>query len=248
MSEREVIVLDSAEQLFVRAAEEIVHLAGEAICVHGEFRLCLTGGSTPARTYELLATRFELSVDWKEVQFYWGDERCVPPDDPGSNYNLARRTMLDRLGVKQGQVHRMLGEDPPERATAAYENLLKKSFRLGVGEFPRFDLVLLGLGENCHIASLFPQSPFIHERERLCVAVQVEDNTYPWRLTLTPPVINQAGRVMFMVSGEQKAPAVKQVLEGAHDPDRVPAQVVAPNDGAVTWFLDKAAASMLSNG
>ncbi len=156
--------------------------------------------------------------------------------------------MLDRLGVKPGQVHQMRGEDPPEQAAAAYEELLRKSFHLGAGDLPRFDLVLLGLGENCHIASLFPQSPFIHERERLCVSVEVADERYPRRLTLTPPVINQAGRVMFMVSGEQKAPAVKQVLEGAHDPDRVPAQVVAPNDGAVTWFLDKAAASMLSNG
>lgn len=171
MGERQIIILDNAEALYVRAAEEIAHIAGEAICTHGEFNLCLTGGSTPARTYELLATRFQLSVDWKEVQFYWGDDRCVPPDDPGSNFGMANRTMLSKLNLKPAQIHRIRGEDEPQRAARAYEQELRRAFGLGDGEFPRFDLTLLGLGANCHIASLFPGDSSLHEQHRIAVAV-----------------------------------------------------------------------------
>src|ERR1700730_2802695 len=245
MSERQIIILDSAEELFVRAAEEIAHVAGEAICMHGEFNLCLTGGTTPARTYELLASRFELSVDWKEVQFYWGDERCVPPDDPASNYGMANRTLLSKLKIKPEQVHRIRGEDKPQDAAREYEAELRHAFNLGEGEFPRFDLMLLGLGDNCHMLSLFPGIPAIHEMHRLVVAVEVEDKIRH-RVTMTAPVMNNSARIMFLVSGENKAAAVKRVLEGNDDPDRVPAHLVAPRDGIVIWMMDKAAASQLS--
>jgi len=245
MSERQIIILDTAEELFVRAAEEIAHVAGEAICMHGEFNLCLTGGSTPARTYDLLATRFELSVDWKEVQFYWGDERCVPPDDPASNYGMAKRTILDKLKIKPEFIHRIRGEDKPEEAAREYEAELRRSFNLGDGEFPRFDLMLLGLGDNCHMLSLFPGIPAIHEQHRLVVAVEVEDKIRR-RVTMTAPVMNNSARIMFLVSGENKAAAVKRVLEGRDDPERVPAHLVAPKDGVVTWVMDKAAASQFS--
>jgi len=113
MAEPRLIILDDAHSLNVHAAEEIAHFAGEAICMHAEFMLCLTGGSTPAATYQLLAERFRLSVDWKEVQFFWGDERCVPPDDPASNFGMANRTMLSRLDLRPSQIHRIRGEDPP---------------------------------------------------------------------------------------------------------------------------------------
>ncbi len=246
MSGREIMALETADALFVRAAEEIAHLAGETIGAQGEFRLCLAGGATPAAVYELLATRFKFSVGWQEVRLYWGDERCVPPGDPASNFGMAERTMLGRLGLGPDRIHRMRGEDPPEPAARAYEKLLKERFGLGDGEFPRFDLVLLGLGEDCHIASLFPESPAIREPERLCVAVEVAGAVHPRRLTLTPPVINNAARVMFVISGGNKAPAVRQALEGAPDPDRFPAHIVAPADGVVTWLLDRAAASLLA--
>ena len=113
MSEPKLIILNDAQELYVRAAEEVAHIIGEAICTHGEFTFALSGGSTPAATYDLLATRFRLSVDWKELQFYWGDERCVPPDNAESNYAMANRTMLSKLGLRPDQVHRMRGEDPP---------------------------------------------------------------------------------------------------------------------------------------
>jgi 6-phosphogluconolactonase len=245
MSERQIIILDTAEDLFVRAAEEIAHVAGEAICMHGEFNLCLTGGTTPERTYDLLASRFELSVDWKEVQFYWGDERCVPPDHPASNYAMAYRSILSKLNIKPSNIHRIRGEDKPADAARKYEEELRKYMHPPEGEFPRFDLMLLGLGDNCHMLSLFPGIPEIHEMHRWVVPVEVEDKIRH-RVTMTAPVMNNSARIMFLVSGANKAAAVKRVLEGNDDPERVPAHLVAPKDGVVTWMMDKPAASLLS--
>jgi 6-phosphogluconolactonase len=246
MSEPRLVIVDDAQALYVHAAEEIAHFAGESICTHGDFTLCLSGGSTPAAVYELLAERFRLSVDWKEVQFFWGDERCVPPDDPASNFGMAKRTMLSRLELRAGQIHRMRGEDPPERGARAYEEELRTSFGLAENEFPRFELTLLGLGDNVHIDSLFPGSAAIHERKRLAVAVEVDAKQHH-RLTLTVPVINNSARVMFLVTGAAKAQAVKTTLEGPRDPDRFPAQLVAPTNGEVIWLLDRPAASLLSS-
>ncbi|HUY19763.1 MAG TPA: 6-phosphogluconolactonase [Candidatus Binataceae bacterium] len=245
MKEPQIQILEDASATHVRAAEEIAHFAGEDICIHAEFNLCLTGGSTPAATYELLATRFRLSVDWKEVQFFWGDERCVPPGDPASNFGMANRTMLGQLALRPEQIHRMRGEDPPEQAARAYEDELRRCFSIDVGEWPRFGVVLLGLGANAHIASLFPGHPALHEAERLAMAVTVEAEQ-AHRVTLTAPVINHAARVLFMVTGAEKAAAVKAVLEGPRDPDRYPAQLVAPEDGELLWLMDRAAASLLA--
>jgi 6-phosphogluconolactonase len=245
MNPSQLIVIDDAQALYVRAAEEIAHFAGEAICTHGEFTLCLTGGSTPASTYELLATRFHLSVDWKEVQFFWGDERCVPPDDPESNFGMANRTMLSRLALQPEQLHRIRGEDDPAQAASEYERLLQGFFHLEQpGDFPCFNLLLLGLGENAHVASLFPRHPALHEKTRLAVAVDVEASPRR-RISLTMPVINNAERVMFLVSGEKKAAAVKNVLQGPEDPGQYPAQLVKPGSSQIVWLMDKAAASAL---
>ncbi len=245
MKPSQLIVMDDAQALYVRAAEEIAHFAGEAICTHGEFTLCLTGGATPASTYELLATRFRLSVDWKEVQFFWGDERCVPPDDPASNFGMANRTILSKLALRPEQVHRMRGEDDPAQAAQDYEGELRAFFRLEQpGDFQSFNLVLLGLGENAHVASLFPHHSALHEETRLAVAVDVE--AVPRRrISLTVPVINSAERVMFLVSGEKKAAAVKNILQGPQDPEEYPGQLVKPHSGEIVWLIDKAAASEL---
>ena len=244
MSDSNIIVMDDAPALSMRAAEEIAHIAGEAICLHGEFTLCLTGGSTPAKTYELLATRFHLSVDWKEVQFFWGDERCVPPDDEASNYGMADRTMLSKLNLRPEQIHRIRGEEAPDLAARAYAAELSSFFNLREGEFPRFNLILLGIGDNAHIASLFPHHPALHEQHRLAVAVEVEA-PQRYRVSITAPVINHAAHVMFLVSGKQKAQAVRNVLREPYDPDQFPAQIVKPSDGEVIWLLDKDAASLL---
>ena len=245
MSEPKIITLDDAPALYAHAAEEIAHFAGEAVCTHGEFTLCLSGGSTPAATYEMLGSKFHFSIDWKEVQFFWGDERCVPPDDPACNYAMTQRTLLSKLALKPSQVHRVLGEQPPAEAARVYEAELRSHFGLGDGEFPRFDVVLLGLGENSHTASLFPGSAALHESERLALAVDVDDPIQRHRVTVTPPVINNASRVMFLVAGAAKAQAVWNILKGPRDIDKFPAQVVAPEHGELIWLLDKAAASLI---
>jgi 6-phosphogluconolactonase len=246
MSEPKIVVLDDVQALYKHAAEEIAHFAGEAISTHGEFRIALSGGSTPAAIYELLASKFQFSVDWKEVQFYWGDERCVPPADQLSNYAMADRTMLSKLNIRPSQVHRMQGELEPEAAARAYEEELKRSFGVGEGELPRFHLIMLGLGDNRHTLSLFPGHPdAIRETGRMVVAVEVEAEP-PRRITFTPPLANNAERLMFVASGAAKADAVRDVIEGPRDPVRFPAQIVHPRDGELLWLLDKAAASLLS--
>lgn len=244
MSEPKIVILDDAPALYAHAAEEIAHYAGEAVCTHGEFTFCLSGGATPAATYEMLGTKFHFSIDWKEVQFFWGDERCVPPDNPASNYAMTQRTLLSKLALKPSQVHRILGEKAPDEAARAYEEELHNHFGLADGEFPRFDLVLLGLGENAHTASLFPGSAALQETQRLAMAVEVDDPQRQ-RVTLTPPVLNNAARVMFIVAGQAKAQAVANILKGPRDISRFPAQMVAPDHGEFLWLLDKAAASLI---
>jgi 6-phosphogluconolactonase len=241
-----LIVLDDPQAVIVRAAEELTHISGEAICTHGQFTIALSGGSTPAAMYELLAVRFRLSVDWKEVQFFFGDERCVPPDHELSNYGMANHAMLSPLGIKPEQIHRIKGELKPQDGAIAYEEELRKFFSLRAGEFPRFDLVLLGLGANAHTASLFPGDPAIHETARMAVAVEVDDSVARHRISLTPPVLNNATRIMFVAHGAEKAAAVHQTLEAASDPDRFPAQIIAPPNGEAIWILDRQAAGRLS--
>ena len=243
MTEPKIIVLDDQADLYKRTAEEIVHLSGEAICTHGEFSFCLSGGSTPAAVFELLSSRFLLSVDWNEVQFFWGDERCVPPSDERSNFHMAQRTMLSKLPIKPSQIHRIRGEDLPENAAQAYEEELRA--HLGGAGLPRLDLALMGLGDNSHTASLFPHNRALHVTDRLALAVEVDNPTERKRVTLTAPVFNNAVNVVFLVSGAGKADAVWNVLKGPRDPDQFPAQLIAPSDGELIWLLDRAAASKL---
>ena len=247
MSEPKITILDDPQSVYIHAAEEITHFSGEDICTHAQFTIALSGGSTPAAIYELLATRFRLSVDWKEVQFWWGDERCVPPDDRQSNYAMANRTLLSHLELRPEQVHRMRGELTPAEAARAYEQELRSVFTLADGEFPRFGLVMLGLGDNRHTLSLFPgHRAAIEETQRLVVADEVEATPRP-RVTLTPPVANHAQRAMFVATGEAKAAAVRDVIAGPRDPLKFPAQIIQPSDGELIWLLDKAAASLLPN-
>ena len=177
---------------------------------------------------------------------FWGDERCVPPTDPLSNYAMAERTLLSHLAPRTEQIHRMRGELPPDEAARAYEAELKAALSVDDGEFPRLHLVLLGLGDNRHTLSLFPgHKEAIEESERWVVAVEV-DATPPQRITFTPPIANNAQRAMFIVTGQEKAEAVRDVIEGPRDPIKFPAQIIQPSDGDLIWILDKAAASLLS--
>lgn len=229
-------ILGDSDALFRRATREFVRLAREAVATHGRFTVALSGGSTPRGLFAMLARELE-TVPWERMHVCWSDERHVAPDDPASNYALARRTLLAHVPVPDAQVHRVPTELPDAGAAAeAYEQAL----RALLPPTARFDLVLLGLGADGHTASLFPHSPALAERERW-----VRDAPGPppvtTRITLTPPVLNAAAEVMFLVSGIEKAPAVRAVLEGRHDPARWPAQAIRPADGRVLWLLDTAA-------
>jgi len=231
-------VYPDAASLARAAAEHCVTLAAEAIAARGRFAIALSGGSTPRATYALLATEeFDARVDWSRVHVFWGDERCVPPDHPDSNYRMARQALLDKTSIPTENVHRIRGELPPDQAATAYQAELEAV--LGAGG--RFDLILLGMGEDGHTASLFPGTAALHEQTRWVVAHYV-DKLSAWRVTLTPVAINAAAHVTFLISGAGKAERLQEVLDGPHQPDVLPAQIVRPTDGRLLWLADAAAA------
>lgn len=223
------------EALSRAAAQNFAARARAAIQTTGGFPVALAGGSTPRATYKLLAEDYRYSLDWSRIHIFFGDERCVPPDHPGSNYRMAYETLISHVAV--GSIHRMRGELPPEEAAAAYETELRDFF----GNTPRFSLILLGLGEDGHTASLFPHTSALDVQDRW-VAANPVPQLRTTRLTLTLPAINAASAVMFLVSGASKASALSEVLEGDSNPHEYPAKLVRPAKGEVIWLTDRAAA------
>lgn len=230
-----------------RAAQYFVEMAEEAVDVQGRARIAISGGSTPRAAFELLGDPHQpwrSRMPWDRLDLYWVDERCVPPDDQESNYQMTREALLDRVPLRSEQIHRMEGELDPEEAASRYESGLRNGFRLEGAELPRFDLVALGLGPDGHTASLFPHTEALHEMSRLVVANHVPQKD-TWRITLTWPVINHARSVFFLVGGADKAGVLKEVLTGTRDLDRLPSQLIWPASGILTLILDKSAASLL---
>jgi len=224
-------------------ADLFVAEAREAVAPRGSFAVALAGGNTPKGAYALLAEEPRRSqVDWGRVRVFFSDERCVPPDDPQSNFGMAQRTLLSNVPIPAAHVHRMRGELPPEEAASAYADVLREV----LGEDPVFDLVMLGLGADGHTASLFPGTPVVGER-RLLVAAPFVPQLGTHRLTLTPRVINNARRVVIAAAGWEKAEALRRALDGPFDPNVTPVQVVQPVSGELTWLVDEAAASRLSS-
>jgi 6-phosphogluconolactonase len=252
LNRRELVVHPEPASLHGDAAERFVAAAGRAIADRGRFDAVLTGGSTALGLYERLATEPLCSrVDWARVHVWWTDERCVPPDDPLSNYGAAREILLDRVPIPCEQIHRMRGEDPnPEREAVRYEAALRAEHGLARGEAPPFDLLLLGLGGDTHVASLFPGAPTLLLDNRLVAAVRTGEVAIPDptvdRLTLTYPALNAARAALFLVAGEGKAIAVRAVLEGPRDPTLHPAQGIRPAANDAIWLVDRAAASLLA--
>jgi len=243
----EYIVEPDSAALARRAAEQFVRIAEEAAAKRARARIAISGGSTPKVAFELLADPaqpFFKRMPWDKLDVYWVDERTVPPDHPESNYRMTREAMLDKVPLKSEQIHRMEGELAPEVASARYESLLRNTFRLEGAETPRFDLVQLGMGDDGHTASLFPHTEAIHELGRLVTANRVPQKD-TWRITLTWPVINQAGSVFFLIGGKNKAELVKEVFTGPRDPERLPSQLIWPSSGILTLILDKDAAALL---
>jgi len=247
-----VEVVPDKRALMEAGAAAFAGAARAAIAAHGRFVTALSGGSTPRALFELLATeRFAASIDWGRVHVCWGDERAVRPDADASNYRMAREALLDHVPIPPSQVYRIRSEKPPAIAAEAYERTLRTLFATPAGPprpvaGARFDLVLLGMGDNGHTASLFPGLHAVREAERWVVAESVAE-VGMWRITLTPPVLNAARHVLFLVSGAGKAAMLRRVLEGPPDPDALPAQAIAPVDGVLEWLVDADAAAALSH-
>jgi 6-phosphogluconolactonase len=235
-----LLVHETRQELARAAARDFAAKAEASVSERGRFAVALPGGSTPEATYEILATDYADELDWSKVCVFFGDERTVPPDHEDSNYRMAQRALLSRVPV--GSVHRMRGELPSGEAAAAYEDELREFF--GRSGLPDFDLILLGLGEDGHTASLFPETSALEVTERWVVANPVP-KLETTRLTLTVPVLNAARVVAFLVAGEGKAEALKEILEGDADPRAYPAKFVRPESGDLTWMVDRAAAMLL---
>ena len=239
----EVTVYPDTESFINGCASFIAGLAVEAVAGRGRFALALSGGDTPRPVYEKLSTAgYAGDIDWSRVHVFFGDERCVPPEDARSNYRMAREALLDRVSLPPSNVHRIRGEDDPEQAALAYERDLQRLFRTET--FPAFDLVCLGLGGDGHTASLFPGAAALRESARWVVAHHGE-SAGVWRVTFTAPLINAARHVAFLVCGEDKSDALRQVLEGPYRPNVLPAQMIQPVSGGLCWLVDAAAAARL---
>jgi 6-phosphogluconolactonase len=245
MPDTQVVVLEGPEEVAARAAAEFEAAANGAVRAGGRCSVALSGGSTPRAMFEhLTLPEFRDAIDWAGVHVFWSDERCVPPDDPASNFGMAKRTLLDRVPIAAENIHRVKGELEPAAAADDYVKQMKNFF---AGP-PAFDVVYLGLGPDGHTASLFPGTDALGIVDSPCVATRVDTGVAsPWRVTLTYPAINAARRVIFLVVGEDKAAILKETLSGPREPRRLPAQSVAPTNGAVVWLVDAAAAALLSS-
>jgi 6-phosphogluconolactonase len=244
---REIHIFPDSAAIARRASEIFIESAKSAVADHGHFNVALAGGSTPKALNILLAAEpLRSQVPWDKLRIFFGDERHAAPTDPESNFHMATETLLSKLSLKSEQVHRIMGEYPDtEKAAREYEQLLRSQFNLAAGQLPRFDLMFLGMGNEGHTLSLFPGTKALHDHGRLVMHNWI-GKLYTERVTCTAPVANNSALVVFMVGGADKAPALKAVLEGPHEPEQLPSQLINPGHGKLLWLLDTAAASMLS--
>lgn len=240
-------IFPNVEELNLFAAEKFIRVGREAIEKDGKFIVALAGGSTPKALYKLLASeKFKNQIDWRKVFFFFGDERSVPIDSDESNFRMANESILKPLEISSANVFRWQTElEETEQAAADYEKKIKSFFNLTENEFPRFDLILLGMGDDGHTASLFPGTKGLSEKKRIAIVNYVEKFDTN-RLTLTFPAINNAANVVFLVAGANKATVLKQVLEGESQPEKFPSQNVKPENGNLFWLVDQPAAQNLS--
>lgn len=239
----DIRIFKDLEELSRDAAKLFLEHAAATVVERGRFLVALNGGNTPARFFQLLATDFREDVDWSRTHVFWGDERCVPTSDPGSSYGQARDLFLRHVPIKEANIHRVKGELPPADAATEYARSLNE-FASPPFEFPRFDLVYLGMGEDGHTASLFPGSPVDVTEPVIPVTAQYQDRPAN-RVTLTPLVLNQSRRIVFMATGEKKALTLAEVLSDRYKPELYPAQRIEPKDGKTIWLVDEDAASKL---
>jgi 6-phosphogluconolactonase len=235
----------AAEAVSERAAQYFVDAIRAAAATRGKARIAISGGNTPKRAFQLLASEpYREQIPWEALELYWVDERCVAPDQPDSNYRMTKEALLDSAPLNENQIFRIKGELEPEEAAAQYEFDIRQSFRLEGAEMPIFDLVALGMGPDGHTASLFPHTEGLHEMMRIAIANHVLAKE-TWRVTLTWPVINRARDVFFLIEGADKVAALKGVFLGPRDPETYPSQLIRPDSRRITLLLDSAAAAAL---
>jgi 6-phosphogluconolactonase len=244
----EVRILPDFSAIAHAAADLILETCSRAINARGAACLALAGGATPRLAYVLLSQpEYANRMVWSSLQVYWSDERLVPPDHPDSNYRLASEALISRVPIPPRNVHRMRGELAPAESAQDYEHEMRSSLPVGEDGLPCFDLMMVGMGDDGHIASLFPGSPALLEQQRWVVATEHNQPPPPLvpRLSLTLPVINASAQVLVMVSGEKKAERLRQVLEEMPASQPLPAQMIQPRGGKLLWLLDAAAGSAL---
>jgi 6-phosphogluconolactonase len=237
-------VFNNEDEVLHGLATYFVKIAAESISSHGQFSVALSGGNSPKKLYELLASPlYKDKVEWNKVHFFFGDERYVPHTDPQSNYLMAKKAILEPLELSYKQIFPVDTSLSPDEAAKAYTTDINLYF---AGTEPRFDLVLLGLGDNSHTASLFPHTPVLHDKTAAARAVFLEDQQV-YRITMTAPLINLAQHVAFLVYGDGKAVAVHHIIEDKTDIENYPAQLIKPQSGDLQWFLDHRAAAQLKS-
>lgn len=248
--EREIRILADGAAIARRAAGIFVEAAAAAVKEKGSFTVALAGGSTPKTLYGLLVNDASLrsQVPWDKLHLFFGDERSVGPDHADSNFRMASEALLCKAPLKPDQVVRIKGENPDtEQAAKEYEQALRSYFKLSDGQYPRFDLVLVGMGNEGHTLSLFPGTKALHADKRI-VSRNWVGKLYTERITLTAPAASNAKLILFMVTGADKTPALKAVLEGPYEPEQLPAQLLQPTNGKLLWLVDTAAGGMLTTG
>lgn len=234
----EIIKVADAAALAQTAAEYFARTAVENIARNGRFTVALSGGSTPKAMFALLAAEpFASSIDWGKIYFFWGDERCVPPDHQDSNYRMTKENLLAKVPVPEANIFRMAGEKEPAAAAQEYAAQLKTFFQTEA--LPKFDVVLLGMGADGHTASLFPGTTALHATTNLIAVENYVEKLNTFRITLTAATINNASEIIFLVGGSDKAETLKNVLQGTYQPEIYPSQLIQPQSGNLLWVIDE---------
>jgi len=243
--EKKYYLFEDSSELAAQLAVDFKNAVEEKANSGESLTIALSGGHTPKAFFEILAEPpYREGISWKNVIFFWGDERCVPPDNDESNYKMTNNALLSHIDIPASNIHRVLGEDPPTNEALRYEKVIGGNVSSGGNGFPSFDWIFLGMGDDGHTASLFPGASNLKEIEKICVVAE-HPETGQKRVSITFPVINNAKRVSFLVAGKAKAPVFKEILEKGAKPLPYPASMVEPVNGVLEWYLDKAAAPEL---
>ena len=237
-------LFNDSNELAEQLARDFSAAVNEKAASGDSLTVALSGGHTPKTFFEVLADQYRETIAWDKVIFFWGDERCVPPDNDESNFKMTNLALLSKIDIPEANIHRVKGEDPPHNEALRYEQEIKEFISSNGNGFPRFDWIFLGMGPDGHTASLFPGAPTLEEKEKICV-VATHPETGQKRISVTFPVLDNAKRVSFLVAGDSKAPVLKEIMESGGKPLPYPASMVNPVDGVLEWYLDKAAAPWL---